>query len=109
MKAPRKRRGKWMLDKQCKRRGRKNKSRREKKSHQKGREGVEEVENKGVEYGRQLLFLQTLHVFLLLPAAFLCRDLRKKSIYFSIKVLCLYRYNTPISYKRRILTELIQY
>lgn len=49
MKAPRKHRGQWMLDKQCKRTGGENKSRREKKSHQKGREGVEEVENKGVE------------------------------------------------------------
>lgn len=38
-----------MLDKQCKRRGGENKSRREKKSRQKWRDGVKEVENKGVE------------------------------------------------------------
>lgn len=43
---------------------------------------MEEVENKAIR-GRdnkvELLFLQTLNVFLLLPAAFLCRDLRQKN------------------------------
>jgi len=50
-------------------------------------EGMEDVENKAIT-GRdnelELLFLQTLNVFLLLPAAFLCRDLRKKKSTFSI-------------------------